>query len=163
MTRDIRSLVRGDQSRPHLVVAFARRHGLAPFLTRSARPGGKWGHTAFWDEQRKVFNEALMFKGVVETPQDKWFDRYSSFDLVAVPCPAPHKGVEFARGTLGCGYDYSGAWSVLYRGDWQNSNRWYCSERETMLLQNAEQRLFAAPGSGIHPHDLWRVVAAFAQ
>lgn len=159
---DIRAKVRGDQSRPHLVVAFARRHGIAPFLTRAARPGGKWGHTALWDEERRAFNEALVFKGVVETPQEQWFSRYSAHDLIAVPCPQPRKGVEFARAAVGCGYDYRGAWSVLYRGDWQDGHRLYCSEKENLSLMAAELRLFADHQRGIHPHDLWRVCAAFA-
>lgn len=163
MTRDIRSLVRGDQSRPHLVAAFARRRGIAPFLTRAARPGGKWGHTALWDEDRGVFNEALVFEGVVETPPEKWLTRYSSFDLVAVPCPNPSAGLAFARGVVGSGYDYRGAWSVLYRGDWRDGGRLYCSEKENLALMAAGLTLFADHQRGIHPHDLWRVCAAFAR
>lgn len=161
---DIRALVRGDQSRPHLVTAFARRHGIAPFITRSARPGGRWGHTATWDEDRQAFNESLLFKGVVETPEEAWFEHYSAFDLVAVPCPRPDLGLAYARrhAQQRTGYDYSGAASVAFREDWQDNGRLYCSEKETRILMAAGLALFADPERGIHPHDLWRVVAAFA-
>ncbi len=159
MTRDIRSLVRGDQSRPHLVVAFARRRGVAPFLTRSARPGGKCGHTALWDEAEGEFNEALMFKGVVGTPQDEWFPRYSWVDLIAVPCPHPERGLAYARAhkERRTPYDYEGALSVPWRADWQNEDRMYCSEKETLELMHAGLTLFADPQRGIHPHDFYRV------
>jgi len=164
MTRDIRSLVRGDQRRPHLVIAFARRHGIAPLLTRAARPGGKWGHTAMWDERNSVFHESLMWDGSVATHQDRWFDRYSATDLIAVPCPHPERGIAFKREQTerNTPYDYRGAWSVLYRGDWQDGNRLYCSESETLALIHAGLTLFADHQRGIHPHDLWRVCAAFA-
>lgn len=162
---DIRSRVRGDQTRPHLVVAFARRHGVAPFLTRAARPGGRWGHTALWDETRGVFNEALVFDGVVETPQEKWFETYSAHDLIAVPCRDPQRGIDWAReqaATPNTLYDYRGAWSVLYRGDWQDGHRLYCTEHEIQALARGGLNLFADPTRGTHPHDLWRVCAAFA-
>lgn len=154
---DIRARVLGDQSRPHLVVGFCRRHGLG-LLTRGARPGGRWGHTALWDEERSCFSEALMFKGVVETPHEHWFSKWSAVELVAVPVPDPGAGIRFARSTLGHGYDYLGAFSVPFRDDWQDPSRWYCSERDTMAIQAAGVTLFYDPVRGIHPHDLWRAV-----
>ncbi len=153
----IRSQVVGDQSCPHLVIGFTRRHGLG-LITRYTRPGGRWGHTALWDEERGVFNEALMFKGVVETPQHEWFGKWSAVELVAVPVPDPQAGIEFARSTLGAGYDYWGAWSVPWREEWQADHRWYCSERDTMAIHTAGEILFYDPKRGIHPHDLWRAV-----
>lgn len=162
MTRDIRSRVLGDQRCPHLVVAFARRR--VPFMKNNPRPGAVWGHTALWDEEKGVFNEALMFKGVVETPQNEWFENWSTTQLIAVPCPKPDRGLSWARGhaAVNTPYDYRGAWSVLPRGDWQDQNRLYCSEKETLALVEAELVLFADPMRGVHPHELWRVVAVLA-
>jgi hypothetical protein len=157
LSYDVRQRVIGDQTRPHLVIGFCRRHGLG-LVTRYSRFGSRWGHTALWDEERGVFNEALMFKGVIETPQRKWFDRWSEVELVAVPVPDPKAGIEFARSTVGKGYDYWGAWSVPFRGDWQSDHRWYCSERDTMAVHRSGSILFYDPKRGIHPHDLWRAV-----
>jgi len=123
-----------------------------------------WGHTALWDEERGAFNESLVFKGVVETPQEEWFSNYSAFDLIAVPCRYPQRGIDWARkhAAENTPYDYWGAWSVPWRGDWQDEFRLYCSEKETLALMRAGLHLFADPQRGVHPHDLWRAVAVFA-
>lgn len=155
---EIRSLVQGDQTRPHLVIGFARRHW-AGLFTRWSRPGGKWGHTALWDEERGVFNEALMFEGTVETPQHKWFGKWSAFELIAVPVPDPQAGVRWAREHVGTPYDYRGAYAAWLRGDWQDDRRLYCSEKETLALMAAGWHPFRdAPRYGVHPHDLYRVI-----
>lgn len=156
-TDDIRRRVHGDQSVPHLVVAFARRKSLVSLGNRSTRPGARWSHTALWDWQRKVFSEALMFEGVVDTPQDEWFDRYSETMLLAVPCPCPLEGLMFSQAQTGKGYDYLGALGVPWRRPWQDPTRWYCSEKEAAALAAAGRPLFRDAERGIHPHDLWRV------
>lgn len=153
----IRSRVLGRQDVPHLVIAFARRRGVLPFLNRATRPGGHWSHTALWDSHRRVFNEALMFEGVVETRQEAWFDRYSETQMIAVPCPNPLAGLMFAQAQIGKGYDYLGALGVPWRRDWQDPERWYCSELDAMVLAAAGRPVFRDPHKGGHPHDLWRV------
>lgn len=156
---DIRARVLGDQTVPHQVIAFCRRHSLLAAGNRATRPGGKWTHTALWDEERECFNEALMFKGVVETSQEHWFDNYSAVELIAAACPDPRAGIEWARSVVGEGYDYSGAFSVPFRGDWQQHRRKYCSEKETLVMHRSGRLVFRDPGRGIHPHDLWRALA----
>lgn len=159
-TRDldlIRCGVAGDIAVPHLVIAFARRKSLRSFGNRATRIGGRWSHTALWDPARSVFNEALMFEGVVETAQSVWFDRYSATELVAVPCPDPEAGLRFAREQVGKGYDYLGALGVPWRRNWQDPALWYCAEKEAAALAAAGRQVFRDPEHGGHPHDLWRV------
>lgn len=153
----IRSKVVGDQSGPHLVVAFARRRNVLSFGNRSTRPGARWSHTALWDPERQVFNEALMFEGVVQTADWQWADHYSETMLIAVACPRPRDGLQFAREQVGKPYDYLGALGVPWRRPWQDPGRWYCSEKEAATLAAAGRPLFRDADKGIHPHDLWRV------
>jgi len=149
--------VSGCTARRHLVFAVARRHTPASFVTRSTRPGARWGHTAFFDAERGVLNEALMFKGVVETPLAEWLRTYSAYEFFSVGVPDPAAGVRFARSRLGLGYDYWGATSVPWRASWQDDERDYCSEKDTLIVHAAGRPLFKDPKRGIHPHDFFRV------
>lgn len=153
-------IIQGDTTQPHLVVAFARRHTPASFVIRSTRPGARYSHTALLDPTRDVFIEALMFKGVVETPTTEWLQRkrYSALEFVAVSCPRPQDGLEWARSTVGAGYDYWGATSVPWRTSWQDEHRWYCIEHSVMALTKAGKPVFRDAHRGIHPHDGWRVL-----
>lgn len=148
----------GDLSKPHMVFAVSRRHSLGSVITRSVDPGARWGHSAFWDQERNVMNEALMFKGVVETPFEEWFKKYSAWQFFAVNVPNPEDGVMFQRkhAALKTPYDYQGATSVPWRTSWQDESRLYCSEKDTLSVHRAGRILCRDPQRGIHPHDFWR-------
>jgi hypothetical protein len=148
--------VHGDQSRPHMVFAVARRHNLGSFVTRAVDPGARWGHTAFFDRERGVMIEALLFKGVVETPIEKWLATYPSYEFIAVNTPEPDAGALWQREQVGKGYDYLGATSVPWRTSWQDTDRWYCSEKDAYSLIVAGRQWVRDPKRGIHPHDFWR-------
>ena len=152
--------VAGNQAKPHMVFAVARRRNLGSFITRWTDPGARWGHTAFFDQERGVMIEALLFKGVVETPVDEWLTHYPSFKFFAVNVPHPTLGTLWQRMQVGKGYDYLGATSVPLRGSWQDDDRWYCSEKETMSVIKAGRNWIVDPQRGVHPHDFWRFASA---
>ena len=151
--------VLGNQAAPHMVFAVARRHNLGSIVTRAVDPGARWGHTAFFDQERGVMIEALLFKGVVETDVDEWLDHYPSYKLFAVNVPRPELGTEWQRAQVGKGYDYLGATSVPWRTSWQDPDRWYCSEKDAYSLIVAGREWVRDPQRGIHPHDFWRFTA----
>lgn len=155
---DIRLRVFGDQTVPHLVVAFTKRFrplGLGRGLPDDDDP---WEHTAAWDEEFQVFNEARMWHGVVETPQQAFMQRYPAICLLAAPCPRPRDGIAWVRSVVGQGYDYSGAMSAWDKRDWQSHRRKYCAEKETLMLSWAALDVFPDPQLGIHPHELFRAL-----
>ncbi|MBB5204442.1 hypothetical protein HNQ51_001756 [Inhella inkyongensis] len=156
----------GDTHRPHVLQAFSRRHGVANFVNRCTAPGvlkfevgALWGHTAFYDPERRVFNEALMFRGVVETPWYEWFGRYSAYECVAVPVQRPDLALTFQREQIGKDYDYPGAFAVPFRADWQNPRWWFCSEKDAAALIRAGFDM-GDLGSSVHPQTLRFKVAA---
>lgn len=152
--------VAGNQTGPHMVFAVARRHSLGSLITRSVDPGARWGHTAFFDRERGVMIEALLFKGVVATPIGEWLKHYPSFKFFTVGVPDPEAGTKWQRDQLGKGYDYLGATSVPFRASWQDENRWYCSEKETMSVIVAGRNWIVDPQRGVHPHDFYRFAGA---
>ena len=155
----------GNTRPPHLVFAVCRRTNLPSFLTRVMTSGALWSHSALYDAERGVMNEALLFKGVVETPVYEWLARYPSCEFFAVPVLDPAAGLAWRRSILGQGYDYLGALHVPWRGDWQAEGRWYCSEADTVTCLQAGLQLFAdhdraIKARGVSPHEFWRVARA---
>jgi hypothetical protein len=155
-------LIQGNTRVPHLVFAVSRRTRLPSVVTRLATSGALWSHSAFYDVERGVMNEALLFKGMVQTPVHEWVQRYPSREFFAVPVPDPAAGIAWRRSILGQGYDYLGALGVPWRGDWQAEGRWYCSEADTVTCLHAGRQLFVdhdgvVKSRGVCPHDFWRV------
>lgn len=150
----------GNQAVPNMVFAVARRHSIGSFITRTVDPGARWGHTAFFDRDRGLMIEALLFKGVVETPIDQWLKTYPSYHFFTVAVPDPDKGTVWQREQVGKGYDYLGATSVPFRASWQDDHRWYCSEKETMSVIVAGKNWIVDPHRGVHPHDFFRFAGA---
>jgi hypothetical protein len=172
-------VIHGETRLPHLVFAVSRRTNLPSFLTRLFTSGALWSHSAMYDVERGVMNEAVMYRGsllkpwtlrrggMVETPVYEWVDRYPSFEFFAVPCPDPAAGIAWRRSILGQGYDFKGALCVPWRGDWQAEGQWYCSEADTVTLLKAKLQLFVdhdrlIKARGVSPHDLWRTARAVA-
>jgi uncharacterized protein YycO len=143
---------------PHVLAAYSRRTALPSFLTRALTAGANWSHCAAYDWERELFIEAQMFKGVIETPVDKWIKHYPSFEVIRVACPRPLEALQFWREQVGKGYDYLGAISVLGRANWQDDHRWYCSEHlEAGVAKGGNPRFFQDK-HGVSPHESWNAL-----
>ena len=193
-TRDI--VIHGDCRVPHLVFAVSRRTNLPSFMTRALTSGALWSHVAFFDTERAVMIEAVMYQGslsrpwtllpggTVETPVDEWIGRYSEVEFFAVPVPNPVAGLVYARSRVGLKprrdflgrkrplpkipYDFKGASSAPWRGNWQNSDRDYCSEQGVVIVLHAGLVLFhdynvVTHQRGVSPHEFWRAARAVGQ
>jgi uncharacterized protein YycO len=141
-----------------LTVAFSRRTTLPSFLTRFFTGGARWSHCGIVDHERGVVIEALMWKGVVETPFSHWQLRYPSFEVVEIACPVPGLGLDYARRQVGSGYDYLGAIGVPWRSPWHHPGRWYCSELVEAALAQAGRRRWRLEARGISPMESWLVL-----
>ena len=139
-------------------VAFCRSPNIPSFLTRLFTGGARWSHCAVADEERGVFIEALMFKGVIETPFATWMLKYPSYEVVKIDCPAPITAMNFARAQVGKGYDYLGAVGVPWRTPWHFENRWYCSELVEAALQHGGRLRWRLTKRGVSPMESWLVL-----
>lgn len=184
MTTYTNELIHGDTRVPHLTFAVSRRTNLPSFVTRVMTSGALWSHSAFFDMERGEMIEALLPYGTQPTPVDEWVERYPSFEFFAVPVPRPADGVAYARSRLGqtlrrdlllrkrmlpkIRYDVWGATSAPWRGDWQDSDRDYCSEQCTVICLHAGLQLFydhnlITHRRGVSPHEFWRAARAVGQ
>lgn len=141
-----------------LPVLFCRRTSLPSWLTRMFTGGARWSHCGILDHERGVVIEALMFKGVVETPLATWMLRYPSWEQVQIDCPAPGLALGFAREQVGKGYDYLAVVGVPWRTAWDRPDRWYCSELVEAALAAGGRLRWRLSKRGVSPMESWLVL-----
>jgi hypothetical protein len=141
-----------------VIAAFSRKSTVASFITRVFTGASRWSHCGIVDTSRDVVIEALMFKGVVETPLDEWKSRRHTFEFVEIACPDPHAAIRFARVQLGESYDYLGALGAPFRAPWGRNGRWYCSELLESALAVAGRRRWRLDRRGVSPAESYMVL-----
>ena len=141
-----------------LQAVFSRRTSLPSFITRFLTGGARWSHCGILDRERGVVIEALMFRGVVETPIPIWTARYPSWEQVTINCPHPGLALAFAREQIGKGYDYLAVIGVPWRTAWDNPRRWYCSELLEAALAEGGRLRWRLSKRGVSPMESWLVL-----
>lgn len=141
-----------------LTAFFSRRTSIPSFIARFFTGGARWSHCGIYDPERNTVIEALMFRGVVETPFAEWLMRYPSLERVEIACPNPDVALNFARAQLGKGYDYLAIIGVPWRTAWDNPARWYCSELLEAALAEGGRRRWRLEKRGISPMESWMVL-----
>ena len=110
------------------------------------KTNSRWSHCAVVDprDDQKVIEAIVtvpfMQKGGVVNGELKHLSEYHTrIHLLDVPLPNEQAASEFIIGQIGKGYDYSGLFgAALRRSDWQNPNKWYCSELPAMACKIGE-------------------------
>ena len=128
------------------------------WLARLLTLGARWGHCGIYDVERGVVIEALLIRGVVETPIETWYSRYPYYTQVGIDCPDADKALNFARLQVGKPYDYLGAFSVPWRTSWNDLLRWYCSELVEAALAAGGRLRWRLTKHGISPTESWLVL-----
>jgi uncharacterized protein YycO len=142
----------------HVIAVFSRRTSLPSFIARFFTGGARWSHCGLLDVERNVVIEALMFKGVVETPLAHWMLRYPSWERAAIACPNAAGAQAFARAQVGKGYDYLAVLGVPWRTAWDNPARWYCSELIEAALAAGGRQRWRLEKRGVSPMESWMVL-----
>lgn len=141
-----------------LPVLFSRRTSLPSWLTRMLTGGARWSHCGILDVERQVVIEALMWRGVVETPLAHWMLRYPRWERVDITCPNAINALAFARAQRGKGYDYLAVIGVPWRTAWDNPARWYCSELVEAALAAGGRLRWRLTKRGVSPMESWLVL-----
>lgn len=141
-----------------MLAVFSRRTSLPSFLTRFFTGGARWSHCGVYDQDRRVVIEALMFRGVVETPYLEWAARYPSWEGAYISCPSDIDALAFARAQVGKPYDYLAAFGVPWRTSWDDEGKWYCSELLEAALAAGGRRRWRLSKRGVSPMESWMVL-----
>lgn len=143
---------------PGVITAiFTRSRTPVSWLIRATTRWGPWSHVGVVNGDEVI--EALAFKGVVVTPLSKVVERSSEVKLVDFYCPEPMVGMMWAQSSVGTKYDWGGALGIPFRQrNWQQTDRWYCSEHLEYTLILAGRPRFRRILDRISPNDSYVVL-----
>lgn len=103
---------------------FTNDHSFASEATRILTYS-RWSHVAVIDGTEVV--EAVP-AGVRRYPLDKAIMESSEYAAVEFPVYDEQKFIELIRSQIGKPYDKTAIMGFLFRRDWQDESKWFCSE-----------------------------------
>lgn len=134
-----------------LTALYSRALNPLAWTIRLASWWGPWSHCALVDGDHVIESRAID-GGVVRTPLEVAIGRATAHELVDIDVPDPQSGIEWARSTLGAGYDWAGLLAIpLREKQWQSKTRWYCSEHLEAAICMAGRERFRAGLHGVTP------------
>ncbi|MBK5914573.1 YiiX/YebB-like N1pC/P60 family cysteine hydrolase [Rhodocyclus purpureus] len=118
----------------------------------------KWSHVALLDGPFAI--EAVA-TGVRKVPALEAMDRAKRAVAVELQCRDPRAVIAAAESQIGKPYDFAAIVGFGLRRDWQEDDRWFCSELVAWAFQRAGQPLFRAECMHrITPEHLWMLAPA---
>lgn len=97
--------------------------------------------------------EARAFGGVMKTDIESYKARGKWFE-VEIECDEK-KCIHFLEAQVGKPYDFSGAFALPFRANWEDTNKWYCSELAAAAFAYSGARIVRSGLRGVSPRDLW--------
>lgn len=141
-----------------LNVIYCRDPGLGTVAIRAASWWQPWGHCAVIDGDIVIESLALR-GGVVISTLKEVIARSTVHEIVQIECPDPEKGLNWARTTVGLPYDWSGIFAIPFRErNWQNPNKWYCSELVEQTIVMSGRIRFRDGLPGITPNQSYYTI-----
>jgi uncharacterized protein YycO len=100
--------------------------------------------------------EATFKNGVSRTTFNEFTSRYSDreMEILHPDRPGERAAKEWLDKQVGKGYDFTGLVAVPLLRDWQDENKWFCSELIARALIEAGVLHLRYPVSGISVRDL---------
>lgn len=116
------------------------------FVTRS-----HWSHVAYIDEETGNIIEAAGGRGVVVTTYEQFCQRYTTQLIAEIPVYDKKYVRDQMIQHIGKEYDLYAIFGILFRLDWDNSDRWTCSE----LIAHCSQLFRANKLFRVTPEQLY--------
>lgn len=120
-------------------VVFCRNKKIGSLLIRLFT-WSRWSHCAIINDQSVI--EARMPLGVVVRPLSDFIKDYSSYEVVKFKVESKSKVISAALSQKGKPYDYMAIIGILFKRDWQNKSKWFCSELVAWALSQGGRHLF---------------------
>ncbi len=139
-------------------VIYCRTRNPAALLIRAFDGLGQWSHVAGILADGEHVIEATALHGVTVTPVADLIRRSSQHVIVEREVPNKAAGDAWALGTVGSGYDWTGALGVPWSRQWQRPGRWYCSEHNEAWQQAAGLVRFHPSARGVGPRMSYLVL-----
>ena len=114
-----------------------------------------WSHVALIDGEEAI--EAT-WPAVRVAPLSEIIAKHSAFVVVDIPCDDPAAVIAAARSQVGKPYDLTALFGLLVRRDWQEPDRWFCSELVAWAFEQGGAPLFRPEALyRVTPQHLWMI------
>lgn len=111
----------------HVKVIFGRGNAVISdvilFVSRS-----EWSHVAYIDENSGYIIEAAGGIGVIASTYDNFKSRYPRHLIAQIPVKDAKLFREVMISLIGAEYDFKAILGILLHKDWNDNNKWTCSE-----------------------------------
>ena len=135
-------------------VLFCTSHLPGAVLIRAVT-WSAWSHVAILDGDMAI--EAV-WPHVKVTPLAEVLARHSRYAVVDLPGADDAAILEAARSQVGKPYDLTALFGLLMHRDWQEEDRWFCSELVAWAFDKAGSPLFRRDAMHrVTPQHLWMV------
>ena len=118
-----------------------------------------WSHVAIIDGDEVI--EATAPAGVRRFPVVQAINHAKRAAVVELPCRDPRAVIAAAESQLGKPYDFTAIVGLGLHRDWQEDDRWFCSELVAWAFEKAGEPLFRAEVlRRVTPQHLWMLAPA---
>lgn len=136
-------------------VIFSRNYLPGSLLIR-AFTWSRWSHCAIIDGDDVI--ESKIPQGVIRRPLREFIKNCSEYKIVTFQVESRDAVIKAANSQLGKPYDYFAVIGMVFRRDWQDKNRWFCSEFVVYALSEGGYTVFRKERlSRVTPEHLWMV------
>ena len=139
-------------------VIFGRRPAVGSWLIRFFT-WSDWSHCGIALQNGMVLHTTWP-KGVHLTPIEEWVATYPAHEVIDVPLEYELSAEVWSRNQLGKPYDLSGLIAFSTHRNWQEDDKWFCSELVGAALVKGGLN-FKVPSSRLTPGGLYLVASAF--
>lgn len=137
-------------------IIFGRRPAVGSWLIRFFT-WSDWSHCGIVLSDGGVLH-ATWPEGVHITGLEEWKRKYPHNETVSVDLRCDLSAEAWARKQLGKPYDLSGLFAFGFHRDWQQDDKWFCSECVGSSLANGGLD-FSVPSSRLTPGGLYMIAS----
>lgn len=132
---------------------FCRRATFGSLLLRTGL-WSSWSHCAIVTPENTVI-EAAAGKGVVEVNFAEFIAPLSRWSIKDLPVPDEAAAIRWARSQKGKPYDWAGAIGLGFHREWNDPDKWWCSEIIAGACEAGGRPRFIFNVNRITPPHVW--------
>lgn len=133
-------------------VLFSRKHNIGALVLRVFQ-WSPWSHVAIIDGDYVI--EATATHGVRRVTIQEAMEHVTDYEIVHLPCANPEVAIAAAASQIGKKYDWGMILGHPLRQDWDDMDRWVCSELVAWAVQQGGTELFRTKPHRITPQHLY--------
>ena len=133
-------------------VLFTRKRNLGAVVLRVFQ-WSPWSHVALLQGTTAI--EATATHGVRRTSIMEAMKGVTASEIIYLPCRDPELAFAAAESQVGKGYDWGMIFGHPLRQDWDNMDRWVCSELVAWAIKEGGTDLFRKKPHRVTPQDLY--------